>query len=130
MARHNATGKWGERIAYEYLLSIGYAIVETNWRLGHYEIDLIASKGNRMIFVEVKTRSNIDYDPLEAVDNRKKNHLIRSADVFLNTIEMPFEVQYDIITIVGDQHNYKLEHIPDAFFPSVVTRRGVRSYFH
>ncbi len=123
MAKHNTLGKWGENIARDFLITQGYVIVTTNWRLGHYEIDIIATKGNRMIFVEVKTRTSQDYDPLEAIDNRKKNHIIRSANIYLQELEFPYEAQYDIVTIVGDQHNYHLEHIPDAFLPSVITRR-------
>lgn len=123
MAKHNTLGKWGENIARDFLITQGYTIVTTNWHLGHYEIDIIATKGNRMIFVEVKTRTSQDYDPLEAIDNRKKNHMIRSANFYLQELEFPYEAQYDIVTIVGDQHNYHLEHIPDAFLPSVITRR-------
>lgn len=124
MATHNSLGKWGERIAAEYLITQGYAIVETNWHSGHYEIDIIATKGKRMIFVEVKTRSSEEYDPLEAVDTRKKNHMVRSAHNYLLSLEMPYEAQYDIVTVVGDPHSYTLEHIPDAFIPSVTTRRS------
>lgn len=124
MAQHNTLGKWGERIAVEYLITQGYTIVQTNWRIGHYEIDIIATKGNRVIFIEVKTRSDNDYDPLEAVDRRKKMHMVRSANVFLNGTDLPYEVQYDIVTITGDPHDYRLEHIPDAFFPPLTTRRG------
>lgn len=122
MAFHNRLGKWGETIATEYLVTQGYAIVERNWHVGHYEIDIIATKGNRIIFVEVKTRKSADYDPLDAVDQRKKQHMVRSANAYLQTNELPFEVQYDIVTIIGDQYRYEIEHIPDAFFPSLTTR--------
>lgn len=126
MAIHNRVGRWGEAVAVEYLMTLGYAIVETNWRSGHNEIDIIATRGNRLVFVEVKTRTNDDYDPLEAIDNKKKNHIIRSANSYIRSRNLPYEVQYDIVTIVGDRHDYKLEHIPDAFFPSLVTRRTRR----
>lgn len=122
MAIHNSVGRWGEKVAVEYLITLGYAIVETNWRMGRLEIDIIATKGNRIIFVEVKTRTNDDYDPLEAIDNRKRKHMIRSAHNYIIARDIPYEVQYDIVTIVGDEHNYRLEHIPDAFIPTVVTR--------
>ena len=126
MAIHNSVGRWGENLAVEYLITRGYAIVETNWRMERLEIDIIATKGNRIIFVEVKTRSSEDYDPLEAIDNKKKNHMIRSAHNYIIAKDIPYEVQYDIITIIGDQHEYRLEHIPDAFIPSVVTRHSRR----
>lgn len=126
MALHNKVGKWGENVAVDFLRVNGYAIMETNWQMGRYEIDIVATKGNRIIFVEVKTRTDDDFDPLDAVDRRKKQHMVRSADAFLRIKELPYEVQYDIITIIGTPHNYSLDHIPDAFVPSVTTRRGAR----
>ena len=61
MARHNDIGKWGENIACDILVGKGYAIIERNWRLNHLEIDIIASKGSRIVFAEVKTRGNAKY---------------------------------------------------------------------
>lgn len=126
MARHNALGQWGEAIALQHLVSRGFAIVETNWRMFHYEIDIIATRGKRMIFVEVKTRSTDEFDPLEAVDRRKREHMIRSADAYLRSLPLQYEAQYDIITIVGVPEDYTLEHIEDAFIPSVTVRRSRR----
>lgn len=123
MARHNDTGSWGEQIARDYLVTQGYAIVQTNWRMHHLEVDILATKGRRMIFVEVKTRSDDAFDPLDAVDDRKRSRLVRAADVYLRSLDFPWEAQYDIVTIVGNPHDYRLEHIPDAFFPRVTTRR-------
>ena len=123
MAFHNQLGKWGENIAAEHLIRSGYAIVERNWRMDHFEIDIIATKGPRLVFVEVKTRTSAEYDPLEAVDNRKKARMIASANAYIVARDLPYEVQYDIITVIGEPHEYTLDHIPDAFFPSVRTRR-------
>ncbi len=115
-------GAWGEQLAAAHLVSLGYAIVATQWRNGHYEVDLIAQKGARMVFVEVKTRDKPYTDPVEAVDEAKRRRIIRSADVFLRQYDVPFEYQFDIITIVGDQAGYELKHYPDAFFPSMGRR--------
>lgn len=124
MATHNLLGKWGENIAVEHLIRSGYAIVERNWRMHHYEIDIIATKGARLVFIEVKTRSSADdYNPLDAVDSRKKAKLIAAANQYIISRDLPHEVQYDIITIIGEPHAYQLDHIPDAFIPSVRTRR-------
>ena len=56
MAIHNELGRWGEDYAADFLAAQGYRIVERNWRFGHHDIDIIASKGNEIVFVEVKTR--------------------------------------------------------------------------
>lgn len=56
MADHNDFGAWGERIAREYLITKGYTIIDYDTRKGFFEIDIIALKDNRIVFVEVKTR--------------------------------------------------------------------------
>lgn len=118
MARHNEVGKWGERVAREHLLSRGYAIGGVNTRVGHYEIDFIAMKGERIVFVEVKTRSGEDFDPLEAVDVDKRSRLARAADEYIRAMEIDLEPQFDIVTVVGSERDgYRVEHIADAFMP-------------
>lgn len=123
MARHNTLGLWGENVTAEYLVTKGYAIVERNWRMDHFEIDIVATKGPRIIFVEVKTRSTDEYDPLEAVDVKKKARMVASANAYIRARNVPHEVQYDIVTVIGEPHDYQLDHIEDAFLPSVRTRR-------
>ena len=122
MARHNETGQWGENLACEKLITEGYAINQRNFRIGHYELDIIAMKGNRIVFVEVKTRSNPDSDPIEAIDSKKIMRMTRAANAYVTAYDIPHEVQFDIITIVGTPDDYKLEHIPDAFFAPLTTR--------
>ena len=117
MARHNELGAWGEKVAREYLLTQGYAIGGENTRIGNYEIDFIAMKEDRIVFVEVKTRSTDYVDPLEAVDSRKRARLVRAADEYIRSMNIPLEPQFDILTVVGSPEKYEIEHFPDAFFP-------------
>lgn len=115
MAKHNETGKWGEDVAAAYLVTQGYAIAERNWREHHLEIDIIAYKANRIIFIEVKTRSDNEDDPIAAVDRRKAMRLIRAAQIYINTRNINHEIQFDIIGINGTKDNFTIEHIADAF---------------
>ena len=119
MARHNETGKWGEEIATGLLVSKGYAIVERDVKVGRVEIDIIATKDNRVCFVEVKTRSTDFVDPLEAVDTRKRARMVRAADAWMQGNRIMLEYQFDIILIIGTPDSYTVEFIPDAFFPSL-----------
>lgn len=121
MAKNNTVGKWGEELAHDLLVSKGYAIVETNWHMEHYEIDIVAMHAGRLVFVEVKTRSDIADDPAAAVDRRKMKRMAVAADCFIRTRNMPHEVQFDIITISGKPDNYTIEHIADAFLPPLHT---------
>ena len=118
MAIHNDVGAWGEGVARDFLLAKGYAIGEQNLKVGNYEIDFIARKDDRIVFVEVKTRTSRGYDPLEAVDERKRRRLVRAADEYIRSRDIRHEPQFDIITVVGSEAGgYEVEHFPDAFFP-------------
>ena len=57
MAIHNALGKAGEDAVAAYLEHNGYVIRDRNWRKNRLELDIVATKDNRLIIVEVKTRS-------------------------------------------------------------------------
>ncbi|MDE6311021.1 MAG: YraN family protein [Muribaculaceae bacterium] len=119
MAKHNDKGRWGEREAENLLVSKGYAIVERNWRMGPLEMDLIAMKDDRIVFVEVKTRADDDADPIEAVTEKKIRNLVRAAHAYMNAMKEPFDPQFDLIGITGNERNFRIEHIPDAFLPPV-----------
>lgn len=124
MASHNELGKWGEQIAREYLITNGYTIVEHDTREGHFEVDFIVMKGNRIIFIEVKTRSTDFVDPLKAVTPQKIKRICTAANTFVRRYNIPHEVQFDIIAVTGSPDGtHELLHIPDAFRPPL---RGYR----
>lgn len=115
MARHNELGKWGEEQAVGRLVADGYAIRERNWRMGRYEIDIVAMQGATIVFCEVKTRSGSD--PFDAIDSRRINHMVASARVYMeaNKIEA-LDVRFDVIGICGTpETGHSLEHVCDAF---------------
>ena len=75
-------------------------------------------KDNRIVFIEVKTRSDDYVDPLESIDRKKILHMTRSANAYIQMYNIPHEPQFDIIIIVGSpETGYKIEYIPDAFMP-------------
>ncbi|MDE6417286.1 MAG: YraN family protein [Duncaniella sp.] len=123
MASHNDLGAWGEGIARDFLLAKGYAIGEVNLKVGNYEIDFIARKDDRIVFVEVKTRSSRSVDPLAAVDARKIRRLVRAADEYIRSRDIKLEPQFDIITVVGSEAGYEVEHFADAFYPPLMSYR-------
>lgn len=121
MAKHNKIGKWGEQIAVDILVSKGYAVRDRNWRMGRFELDIVAMQGNMMIFVEVKTRTSEDNDPLASVDLRKMRRIVMAANQYLHLYELPHEARYDVITISGTPSDYVVEHIEDAFYAPLRT---------
>ncbi|MBR4155761.1 MAG: YraN family protein [Bacteroidales bacterium] len=121
MASHNDLGAIGEQIALEHLLEKNYQILETNWVCGHKEVDIIAKDGDTIVFVEVKTRHTpCLVEPETTVDVYKQRHLIWAANSYVNRYQYDNDVRFDIIAIVIDRNNEKkIEHIEDAFYPSL-----------
>lgn len=105
-------GRWGEKLAEDYLLKHGYEVVDRNVRTPHGEIDLIARKIKESsgrdnpitVFVEVKTRSNRTYGyPEESVTPQKQAHLISSVQAYIQEQPDPQgEWQIDVIAIEVD----------------------------
>lgn len=125
MALHNEFGKAGENAAKETLIKYGYTIRETNWKCGKLEIDIVAEKDGRIIIVEVKTRSSDYVAPVNAIDKRKISHLVKAANAYIKHYDLPHEVQFDIITLVGKPEDFTIEHIADAFMPPLKTYNNV-----
>ena len=95
-----AIGHNGERIATDWLRRNGFIIHELNWRNGRYEIDIIASRGGTLHFVEVKTRSVMGWSsPEQAMTPNKCRALLRAAALYLSIHRMPHEPQFDLIAV-------------------------------
>ncbi len=116
MAQHNELGKKGEQLAVEYLLKNGYAIVERNYRYLKAEVDIIAQKENILAVVEVKTRST-DYfgNPEEFVNPKKIKLLIYAIDNYVIEKDLDVEVRFDVVAIIHQKNNIKIEHLENAF---------------
>lgn len=123
MAEHNIFGKAGEEKAFEILLRKGYLIRDRNWRCGRNEIDIVAEKDNRIIVVEVKTRSGEVDDISKIIDRKKINHLISAGKAYLKFFNLQQELQFDIILITGSENNFIVEHLEDAIMPPMRTYR-------
>jgi putative endonuclease len=111
MARHNQTGKDGERLAVAYLTEKGYTILHQNWRHKNWEVDIIASKGKRLHIVEVKTRTSTLFGhPEENMDNKKMQYLINAAEEYMYQQPQWQQLQFDIlaITILANEVEYFL----------------------
>lgn len=120
MADHIDLGREGEVRARELLLSKGYRILETNWRCGFGEIDLIARDGNVLVAVEVKTRKTSYFgEPELAVNKKKQKNIIRMADLYIRTHNLDLEVRFDIVSVIIGNGKCEVNHIPDAFYPTL-----------
>ncbi len=98
-------GDFGENIAEEYLRREGYDILKRNFRCRLGEVDIIGRKGNRIVFVEVKTRtSDILGLPREAVDSRKIDNIRKVAAVYMMWEKITnYQVGFDVIEVYCNQ---------------------------
>lgn len=111
-------GKSGEELAIAYYEKQNCTILETNWRFGHLEVDVIAENGDTIIFCEVKTRSSVSFgEPESFVTYQKQKNIIKAANCYVLRKNINKDVRFDIISIVRANDDYKLTHIPDAFRP-------------
>ncbi|QBD83742.1 YraN family protein [Ktedonosporobacter rubrisoli] len=79
-------GYLGESLAVERLISLGYTLLQRNYRCQYGEIDLIAEQGEDLVFVEVKLRRGTDYGlPEEAITRRKWQRIERAATYYLGS---------------------------------------------
>ncbi len=120
MAKHLILGQQGEDIAARYLEAHGYTVLDRNWRSGHKELDLIVTDGATLVFVEVKTRTTIEYgDPWSFVDEKKIRRTVNAADAYIRYNRIDMDVRFDIVSISIEDGDFKIEHIKEAFFPPV-----------
>ena len=107
----------------EYLISKGYIIRDINWRSGKMELDIVAYRDKTLVVVEVKTRKNNEFlRPEEAVTLRKIKNIIQATDAYIRMFDIPFDIRFDIITLVGENEDFQIEHIEDAFLPPLNCR--------
>jgi len=113
-------GNWGEMKAAEFLKSLGYYIRETQWKSLRFEIDLIAERGDEIIFVEVKTRFSDAYgNPWEAVNFNKRKKICTSADQYIRIHQCKREPRFDIISVLHTEGITKITHLAGAFYPTL-----------
>ena len=116
MAVHNELGKMGEALAKEYLLQKGFRIIECNWHYRKYEIDIIASNDEFIIFAEIQARSSDQWGtPDAAVSDSKIRRIVEAADYYLSENEIDKPARFDIISIILDNRGSEILHIEDAF---------------
>ena len=108
-------GRLGEDIASKYIISKGGKIIEQNYRTKVGEVDLIVRINGELVFIEVKSRSNVNYGyPSEAVNDKKKRKIINVAKYYILDNELTdVSIRFDVIEIY--LRTKKINHIENAF---------------
>ena len=116
MHKKDELGNKGELLAAKHLQNQGYEIQRRNYRYKLAEIDLIAKNDELLIFVEVKTRSEINFGfPEEAVDAKKEAKVGEAAEYYVFENNWVGEIRFDIISVVFGK-KVEIKHFKDAFY--------------
>ncbi|MCE5347150.1 MAG: YraN family protein [Bacteroidales bacterium] len=120
MSESHNLGQKGEDLAAGHLQKAGFTILSRNWKWGKHEIDIIAENKDLIVFVEVKTRTeDFQMHPVTAVTNEKQKSIIYAANGYLQKFKVDKESRFDIITIIKKVDSYQIDHIEDAFYPTL-----------
>lgn len=106
-------GARGEQIAVDYLTSIGYDVVDRNWRGNRCELDVVALDRAHVVFVEVKTRGSSRFgSPLEAITPTKLSNMTRAAFAWLHENYVHHDgIRFDAIGIEMLEPTPRIVHI-------------------
>lgn len=111
-------GAAGERAAEEYLVNLGYVILDRNWHAGRYgEIDIVAEEAGMLVVVEVKTRHGTGFgNPEDAVNKAKQEKLRGAAQAYLTSHpHLPQAVRLEVVAVVlsTEEEVLDLKHYRD-----------------
>ncbi len=114
-------GKTAEDKTASYLRKNGYKVIMRNYYCRFGEIDIIAEKGDCIIFVEVKARKeNSLVSPLEAVDSTKAQKIILTAENYISKTGCELQPRFDVAQVTlkekeNGEIGYSLKYLEDAF---------------
>lgn len=113
-------GRWGEALVAADLRGKGFDLVAAGWHCRMGEIDLIASDGRYLCFVEVKLRKNARFvQAREAVDRRKQEKLRLAAQLYLAENPTRLQPRFDVAEVYAPEgtatRQPKIQYIEDAF---------------
>lgn len=111
-------GKQAEQQARLFLQARGFSLIVQNYRSRYGEIDLIMRDQDDIVFVEVRSRSRVDYGhPAETVNKRKQQKLIKTAIDFLQKKRWLYKVnsRFDVIAIQLETSEWQIEWFKNAF---------------
>ncbi len=94
-----------------------YKILARNYHTYQGEIDIIAKDEEEYVFVEVKTRTTSLFGkPVEAVNLKKKNHLLRATEYFVYKNRLNNDlIRFDIIEVYIKENTSFINHLKNIF---------------
>jgi putative endonuclease len=99
------TGDLGEKLAKEFLQKKGYRILDTNFRCAEGEIDIVARHREYLVFVEVRTKKNLEFgSPEESITPSKTRRLRLAASRYSQCHQgLPDFWRIDVVAVELDK---------------------------
>ena len=110
--RRRDTGILGEKLAKDFLKKRGYRVLETNYRCPEGEIDIIARHKDSFVFIEVRTKTSLEFgSPEESITPAKKERMKATASHYQQAHNnLPLLWRIDVVVVELDQRG-KLSRI-------------------
>ena len=120
--RTKTTGRQGEQMACDFLMTRGHAILDRNWRGGHLEIDIVSEAPDGVHFVEVKTRTAPVLAPVEMQVNPLKQRRVSSAALrYVHEKHLEGkDLFFDVVSVLFDGTETIVKYYPQAWIPIYV----------
>jgi putative endonuclease len=115
-------------MAQSFLRCQGYDILDSNWRSRGGELDIVCAKKDLIVFVEVKTRTDVRYGlPGEALTEKKQRRLLHAASAYLSKNKLwERSCRIDLISVRWQELECQIEHVHNVieFSPAVGGRHS------
>jgi putative endonuclease len=111
-ASSSAFGRAGEAEAATFLELEGWKILERNFRAGQGEVDIVAARGDTLVFVEVKRWTRYGpADLLDSIDRTKTRRIIETSKLFLAKYRQyrGKHIRYDVLFLPSDGEPQRYE---------------------
>ena len=110
-------GQKGENLAVAYLQNLGYKVLERNYRCKLGEVDIIALDNDTLVFIEVRTRSSLDFGlPQESINRRKRHQISKVALEYMTRKKLKnTPARFDVVAVSLEPGKEKVDLIKDAF---------------
>lgn len=110
-------GNQGEEVVASWLMAKGFTLLAKNYQTRLGEVDIIATQGEVVAFIEVKTRKSSHFPISNTITYTKQKRIIRAATSFILKHQIRDRVlRFDVATVtLQAQNSYDISYIENAF---------------
>ena len=110
-------GRRAETLTANHLEQLGFTLLARNARLGRLELDIIARRGQLVVFCEVRSRTDDRFiSPADTITSVKIRRLRQAATLWLRQAKLgSVDVRFDAACVVFDVPQGRLTYYEGAF---------------